>query len=128
MYTQKLEIAAIGSSVWTDVTKLLSPKGLEWSKIVINTSISTTMDGVDHLSRVRKKYQLTASFRELSDTEMHALLSLLDSEKVQIRTYSPETSMLTELEVRVSDITIGFFAQTASAAYWKGFGVTLKED
>ena len=128
MYTQKLEIAAIGSSTWTDVTNLLSPKGLEWSRININTARITTLDGVDHLARIRQKYQIAASFRELTDTQEQSLLTILAAAKVKIRVYSPGSGLLTTLEVRVSDINVGFFAQTSSAAYWKGFSATFIED
>ena len=128
MYTQKLEIATIGSNTWTDITNLLSPKGLEWSRININTSKSTTMDGVDHLARIRQKYQVKATFRELTDTQEQTLLAALAPEKIKVRTYSPVTGSQVVLEVRVSDINIGFFAQTSSAAYWKGFSVTFAED
>lgn len=128
MYTQKIELAPVGSNVWTDITKSLVPGGLKWSKININTQKSTTADGVDHLVRIRRKFQIELTFRELSDADVKTMLTLFDNEELQARLYSPASGNVETMTMRVSDTAIGFWTQYNGSAYWKGFSVVLTED
>ena len=127
MFTQKIEVAAVGGNTWTNLTPFLVPGGFTWGRIDIDVTGPTLQSGTTPVARIREKYAATLNFRKLDDTNLKTVLEKLQPKKIQLRFYSPETGTQVTKTVVTGSIQVPFFVQTSTAAYHMEFSVTLEE-
>lgn len=128
MYTQKIEVAAVGSSSYTDITNYLAPQGFEWRRIDVDLNGPTTQDGVSKVVRIREKYGAVLTFREQLDSEAYAVLGLLKDKHVQLRFYNPEYGTKKVYTMRTGNVSIKHYVQKGTGALLQGYSMELEED
>lgn len=127
MFTQKIEVAPLSGSTWTNITSYLVPGGFTWGRIDVDLKGSLLQSGVTPVARIRKKDAAILNFRKLDDASLKTVLQKLSDKKIRIRFYSPETGSQVTKTVVTPSIQVPFFVQTSTAAYHMEFSVTLEE-
>ena len=127
MFTQKIEVAAVGGNTWTNLTPFLVPGGFTWGRVDVDITGPTLQSGHTPVVRVREKNAAVLNFRKLDDANLQTVLEKLQPKRVQLRFYSPETGNQETKTVVTGSIQVPFFVQTTTAAYHMEFQVTLEE-
>jgi hypothetical protein len=126
---ETVEVAPLGSNVFTDITHYIAAGGLKWSRNDIDASNSgrDTQDGLMHRKRVSQKIRLDITCRPLLQSELTILLNAIEPQWLSVRYYDPKANALVVKTMYTSTVPASFLFDDGVRQYWTGIEFPLIE-
>lgn len=113
-----------------DILPLIAENGLKITRKNVQSSVGTvtTLDGVDHIGRIRRKREVEATFLPLSTYYTNQLFSAIEPEYVTISTdidpYSGATTYRAYIDSNSAECAKVY---NADLSKWEGIAFTITE-
>ncbi len=116
---------SIGGIIFTNY---LAEDGFKWTRVdVEDPDAGRTLDGIMHRGRVASKVRLDITTRDLTTSEVTALLGAIQPEFVTVRYTDPRDGLITKTMYSNNVPAVMATAFPNGEAIWKGFTFPLIE-
>lgn len=127
--TIKVQVAAYGTNIYTDLTPYIAAEGLKWSRNDIDAANSgrDTQDGLMHRKRVSQKIRLDITCKPLTHTELNTVLNAIEPQWLSVKYYDPKAGATVTKKMYTSTVPASFLYDDGERQYWTGVEFPLIE-